>query len=158
MKHAFAWLTALALAIPQISSAESRTMNQDQQDVLTAIQTMTGNFQANDIAGVMASYEAQATVVFEPGSPVSDPALLEHMFAGMAAVNPVFDYAGHEVIVNGDIAMHIAPWSMTGTAPDGQKLAQSGLSIAVLRRQPDGQWKMLIDNPHGGRLLAQDPK
>ncbi|WP_122073868.1 DUF4440 domain-containing protein [Pseudophaeobacter sp. EL27] len=156
MKHAFAWLTTLALAIPQISKAESQTMAQDQQDVLKAIQTMTSNFQGNDIAGVMASYEIEATVVFEPGSPVSDAAQLEQMFAGMAAVNPVFEYAGHEVIVNGDIAVHIAPWSMTGKTPDGQELGQSGLSIAVLRRQPDGGWKMLIDNPHGGRLLEQN--
>lgn len=156
MKHAFAWLTALALAIPQISTAESKTMTQDQQDVLNAIQTMTSNFQGNDIAGVMASYETEATVVFEPGSPISDSTQLEQMFAGMAAVNPVFDYAGHEVIVNGDIAVHIAPWSMTGKTPDGQELAESGLSIAVLRHQPDGSWKMVIDNPHGGRLLAQD--
>ncbi len=156
MKHAFAWLTALALAIPQISTAESPTMSQDQQDVLNAIQTMTSNFQANDIAGVMASFETEATVVFEPGSLVSDAAQLEQMFAGMAAVNPVFEYAGHEVIVNGDIAVHIAPWSMTGKTPDGQELVQSGLSIAVLRRQPDGSWKMVIDNPHGGRLLTQD--
>ncbi len=156
MKHAFAWLTALALAIPQTSTAESQTMTQDQQDVLNAIQTMTNNFQGNDIAGVMASYESVATVLFEPGSPVSDAAQLEQMFAGMAAVNPVFDYAGHEVIVTGDIALHIAPWAMTGQTPDGQKLAQSGLSIAVLRRQADGSWKMVIDNPHGGRLLTQD--
>ncbi len=156
MKHAFAWLTALALAMPQISTAESNTMTQDQQDVLTAIQTMTSNFQDNDIAGVMKSYEAEATVLFEPGAPVSEAAQLEQMFAGMAAVNPVFEYAGHEVIVNNDIAVHIAPWSMTGKTPDGQELAQSGLSIAVLRRQPDGSWKMVIDNPHGGRLLAQD--
>lgn len=156
MKHAFAWLTALALTIPQISTAESQAMTQDQQDVLNAIQTMTSNFQGNDIAGVLASYEAEATVLFEPGTPVSDAAQLEEMFAGMAATNPVFDYAGHEVIVNGDIAMHIAPWSMIGKMPDGQEMAQSGLSIAVLRRQSDDSWKMVIDNPHGARLMAQD--
>lgn len=156
MKHAFAWLTALALALPQTSTAESQTMTQDQQDVLNAVQTMTDSFQNHNIAGVMASYENNATVLFEPGAPVSDAAQLEQMFTGMAAVNPVFDYAGHDVIVNGDIAVHIAPWKMTGQTPDGQDLAQSGLSVAVLRRQPDGRWKMVIDNPHGARLLAQD--
>ncbi|MGJ8583943.1 MAG: YybH family protein [Marinosulfonomonas sp.] len=156
MKHAFAWLTALALALHLTSTAESQTMTQDQQDVLNAVQTMTDSFQNHNIAGVMASYENNATVLFEPGAPVSDAAQLEQMFTGMAAVNPVFDYAGHDVIVNGDIAVHIAPWKMTGQTPDGQDLAQSGLSVAVLRRQPDGRWKMVIDNPHGARLLAQD--
>ena len=156
MKHAFAWLTALALTLPQISTAESQTMTQDQQDVLNAVQTMTSSFQGKDITSVMASYESKATVLFEPGLPISDEAQLEQMFTGMAAVNPVFSYAGHEVIVNGDIAIHIAPWTMTGQTPDGQELGQSGLSVAVLRRQLNGSWKMVIDNPHGGRLLAQN--
>lgn len=157
MKLAFAWLMALALLTPQTSTAEGLNMTQDQKDVLASIQDMTQAFQNKDIARVMASYEDQATVVFEPGSPISDLIQIEQMFGGMAMVNPVFEYSkGHEVIVNGDIAMHIAPWSMTGRSPDGQNIAQSGLSVAVLHRQTDGHWKMVIDNPHGSRLLPQD--
>ena len=157
MKHAFAWLMALALSLPQMSTAEGNDMTKDQQDVLAAIETMTTSFQAAEIARVMDSYEPGATVVFEPDAPINDAAILEQMFSGMAALNPVFEYpAGHEVIVSGDIAVHISPWSMTAKSPDGQAIAQSGLSVAVLRKQPDGGWKMVIDNPHGGRLLAQD--
>lgn len=156
MKHTFVWLVALALTFPQILTAESETMTQDQQNALHTIETMTAAFQSKDIDGVMSTYESSATVLFEPGTPVSDKAMLEQMFAGMAAANPVFDYAGHEVIVEGDIAMHIAPWSMKATTPDGQDIQQSGLSVAVLRRQADGRWKMVIDNPHGGRLLAAE--
>ncbi len=157
MKHAFAWLMALAVTIPNISTAEGQNMTQDQQDVLSAIETMTAGFQAGDLAEVMQSYEPAATVVFEPEAPVSDAAQLEQMFAGMAAMGPEFTYpAGHEVIVSGDIAVHIAPWTMTAQSPDGQTVEQSGLSVAVLRKQPDGGWKMVIDNPHGGRLLEQD--
>lgn len=156
MKHAFAWVMALALTLPDISTAEGQDMTQDQKDVLAAIQTMTESFQANDIAKVMESYEIPATVMFEPEAPVSDAAQLEQMFSGMAMVNPVFEYAaGHEVIVNGDIALHISPWKMTGRTPEGQEIAQEGLSVAVLRRQKDNSWKMVIDNPHGGRLLNQ---
>jgi ketosteroid isomerase-like protein len=156
MKHTFVWLMALALLLPQIAKAESTAMTHDEKNVLSAVETMTAAFQNKDMARVMASYEDVATVVFEPGSPVNDRAVLEQMFDGMAGVNPVFSYAGHEVIVSGDTAMHIAPWSMTGVMPDGQKIQQSGLSVAVLRRQADGGWKMVIDNPHGGRLLPQD--
>jgi hypothetical protein len=28
-----------------------------------------------------------------------------------------------------------------------------GLSVAVLRRQPDGSWVMVIDNPYGDAVL-----
>lgn len=156
MKRVFAWVMALALTLPQTLAAGELNMTKDQQDVLTTIQNMTNSFQSNDIAGVMASYESKATVVFEPDAPVSDAAQLEQMFSGMAMVNPVFEYsAGHEVIVTDDIALHIAPWTMTGRSPDGQDIAQAGLSVAVLRKQRDGSWKMVIDNPHGGQLLVK---
>lgn len=155
MKNTFVWIMALALSFPQISIAESTMMTQDEQNALATVEMMTAAFQDKDIAGVMATYESSATVAFEPGSPISDNAVLEQMFTGMSAISPVFDYAGHEVIVSGDLAMHIAPWHMTAVTPDGQELEQSGLSVAVLRRQPDGGWKIVIDNPHGGRLLPQ---
>ena len=154
MKHAFAWLMTLALISPQTLTAESIQMTQDEQQALATIETMTAAFQNNDIARVMATYEDAATVVFEPGAPISDHAVLEQMFTGMAAAKPEFVYAGHDVIVSGDIAMHIAPWTMTAQTPDGQEINQSGLSVAVLRKQADGAWKMVIDNPHGGRLLS----
>lgn len=128
-------------------------MTQDQTNVLNAITAMTEAFQTGDIDRVMASYEDKATVVFEPETPTSDNAALAEMFTGMTAINPKFTYAGHEVFVNGDIALHISPWSMEGTMPDGQAISQSGLSVAVLRKQPSGEWLMVIDNPHGAHLL-----
>lgn len=82
---------------------------------------------------------------------------LEQMFSGMVMSKPHFTFSdGHDVIVNGDIALHITPWSMTASGPDAELIAQTGLSVAVLRQQTDGAWKMVIDNPHGGHLLPQE--
>jgi ketosteroid isomerase-like protein len=68
-------------------------------------------------------------------------------------MNPIFTYSGHEVYISGDIATHIAPWTMVGEMPDGSKIEQSGLSIAVLRKQADGNWLMIQDNPNGAFLM-----
>lgn len=122
---------------------------------MNAILDMTAAFHKKDIGRVMASYEKKAIVVFEPENPVSDPEAIRQGFFGFFAVNPTFEYAGHEVFVNGDIAIHFAPWTMTGKSPDGVDIKQSGLSVAVLRRQPDGKWLMLFDNPFGQHLLDQ---
>ncbi|NRB17861.1 MAG: SgcJ/EcaC family oxidoreductase [Rhodobacteraceae bacterium] len=128
-------------------------MTQDQTQVQALVKTMTDAFMAKNITAVMQSYEPGAVVAFEPGKPISDPEAMAAMFTAMSGVNPVFDYAGHEVMVSGDTALHIAPWQMTGTGPDGTEIQQSGLSVAVLRRQADGAWLMVIDNPHGSRLI-----
>ena len=124
-------------------------------DISKRVQILLSSFEQGDIDAVMQSYEAHATVVFEPGKPQHDPAVLREMFAAMSASNPHFSYSGHQVFMSGDIAVHIAPWRMKAKAPDGSEIEQSGLSIAVLRKQADGSWLMVIDNPHGQMLLNQ---
>ena len=153
MNHVFTWAAALALIFTPTQPLAGDTMTQEEQAVLATVETMTAAFQQGDIDTVMSTYEPAATVMFEPGAEVSEAAQLREMFTAMSGVNPVFTYAGHEVIVSGGTAIHIAPWSMTGQTPDGQEIAQSGLSIAVLRKQADGSWKMVIDNPHGSALM-----
>lgn len=128
-------------------------MKKDEIAVQATVDRMTSAFERSDIDTVMSSYEPGAVVLFEPGQPVTDEQQLRQMFSGMAAANPSFTYSGHEVVVSGDTGLHIAPWQMVAHTPDGQEIRQSGLSVAVLQRQSNGSWKMVIDNPHGGRLL-----
>ncbi|WP_162009414.1 nuclear transport factor 2 family protein [Labrenzia sp. CE80] len=155
LKTTAAIVGLVATTLNPTFATETHEMNEEQKQVMKAIETMTSDFQKSDYDKVMDAYEAQASVVFEPGKPVSDPLHVRQGFEAFGAMKPVFTYAGHEVIVEGDIAVHLAPWDMTGTGPDGQPLNMSGLSVAVLRKQTDGSWKMVIDNPHGQRLIPQ---
>lgn len=125
----------------------------NQLQVHGTINRMTSALERSNIDEVMTTYEPNAVILFEPATPVNEPITIRELFKGLVAVNPDFKYGEHEVVVAGDLALHLMPWTMSGTAPDGSEIAQGGLSIAVLRRQPDGNWLMVIDNPHGQRLL-----
>jgi uncharacterized protein (TIGR02246 family) len=123
--------------------------------ILSTIDNMTNAFHKGDIDGIMRTYEPGAVVVGEPGMPVSGTPALRAMFAGFIAAKAHFTFQGHEVIQADDVALHLTPWHMAGVAPDGTAVAASGLSIAVLRRQADGHWLMVIDDPYGDVLLNQ---
>jgi ketosteroid isomerase-like protein len=101
----------------------------------------------------MRTYEPGAVVVGEPGVPVAGDAELREMFAGFIAARARLTFGGHEVIHAGDIALHVMPWRMQGVAPGGAPLTANGLSVAVLRRQADGRWLMVIDHPYGDAML-----
>jgi ketosteroid isomerase-like protein len=49
----------------------------------------------------------------------------------------------------GDMALMACQWEMTGTGPGGAPLKIGGQSAEVARRQPDGTWLFVIDNPWG---------
>ncbi|MDR7336122.1 nuclear transport factor 2 family protein [Roseateles asaccharophilus] len=102
------------------------------------------------------AYAPEAAVAFEPGQPASGEAALSAGFQQFFSVSPRFSYAVHDVLVAGDLALHIASWGMTGTTPGGQAISQRGLSVAVLRRTPTGAWQQVLDNPFGDRLLQVD--
>ena len=130
-----------------------KNFNQEEKAVLEAVEKMTQAFHNKDIDGVMRSYETNAQVVFEPQKPITNATELRNMFLQTFQINPKFVYSGHEVFVNGNFATHFAPWTMTGEAPDGTLIQQNGLSVAVLRKQANGEWLMIFDNPHGSFLM-----
>lgn len=123
--------------------------------IQATIDAMTNAFASGDIDRIMTTYEPGAVVVGEPGAPVTGSSALRAMFASFVAVNPKFVFLDHEIIEAGDLALHFNTWRMTGTAPDGTPVEQGGLSVVVLRRQPDGRWLMVIDDPYGDWLLRR---
>ncbi|WP_339848995.1 hypothetical protein [uncultured Nisaea sp.] len=126
---------------------------EDKQAVLSTILTMTTNLEKGDLDGVMASYEPGASILFEPGQQVADATVARQIFSELAATKPTVHYGEHEVYVTGDIAVHLAPWGMRGTKPGCEDVTMGGLTVAILRRQPDGKWLMVLDNPHGSHAL-----
>lgn len=131
-------------------------MDQNAQ-ILSTIEAMTSAFNRGDIDAVMRTYEPGAVVIGEPGAAVSGPSALRAMFAGFVAAKAQFTFSGHEVFQAEDIALHLMPWRMAGVAPDGSAVAARGLSVAVLRRQRDGRWLMVIDDPYGDASLNAPP-
>ena len=107
-----------------------------------------------DAAGLMALYEVGA--VFEPqfgvvlrGADQIRPALLQ-----LAAMRPRIEYAGDpDVVIVDDIAVVSNSWTMTAELPDGAIHGEGGVSADVLRRQSDGSWLVLIDQPRGASLI-----
>ena len=157
-RTSFYLFTALAIGTISIGHAQTvkkmeNNFNEEQKRVFNVITNMTEAFQNKDIEQVLTAYEAGAIVMFEPQKPVTGRENLKAAFIQFASMNPIFTYSGHEVYISGNIATHIAPWKMTGKLSDGTKIEQSGLSIAVLRKQADGTWLMIQDNPNGQYLM-----
>ena len=160
MKTNFYLLIVFVIGIVSITNAQTtkkmeNNLNQEQKKVLSVITEMTKAFENKDMDKVLEAYEPNAIVMFQPEVAVSGKENLRQGFIQFASVNPKFTYSGHEVFISGNIATHISPWHMEGVLPDGSKLEQNGLSIAILRKQEDGSWLMIQDNPHGSFLLNQ---
>ena len=103
-----------------------------------------------DLEAAVALYEPNASFVLESGEVVTGLAAVREVMQGFLALKPRFTIEVKAVQSgDGSLALTRAKWSMTGTGPDGKPVTMSGNSTEVVRRQSDGTWRFVIDNPRG---------
>jgi uncharacterized protein (TIGR02246 family) len=94
-------------------------------------------------------YEEDATFVPEPGRVVTGHESIREELARLVALKPRMSGSLERVLQADDTALVAYRWQMEATAPDGSPIHMGGLSADVLRRRPDGSWRVLIDDPFG---------
>lgn len=116
------------------------------------IELFSEHINAGDVDAMAALYEPDAAFVPEPGGPVLQGLrAIREALAGFAALEPTLSGEIEKVLEADGIALVANRWTLTGTGPDGSTVDIGGVSADVLRRQPDGTWRVLIDNPWGER-------
>ncbi|MGW5415951.1 YybH family protein [Actinomadura geliboluensis] len=92
---------------------------------------------AGDAAGVAALYEPDAVIAYPPGSQTTGRDAIRALWEKVLAARPRFEPEQPlPTLVSGDLAL-------TSTPPrDG-----AGARAQVARRQPDGSWLRVLDQP-----------
>ena len=106
---------------------------------------------SGNLEGALSLYEPEAVFVPQPGEIVSGLGAIREALAGFFAIRPQIKGEIQKVLAAENTALVINSWSLTGTQPDGQPLAMEGTSADVVRRQEDGRWLIVIDDPWGAQ-------
>jgi uncharacterized protein (TIGR02246 family) len=109
----------------------------------------TTAFNAGDAAALLALYEPDATLAPAPGQVVSGHAAIGEVLAGFLALKGRMTIETVRVIQSGDVALLHGAWILSGTGPDGSAVELAGRNAEVARRQADGSWQFVVDNPFG---------
>jgi ketosteroid isomerase-like protein len=104
---------------------------------------------AANIEGLLALYEPGAAFTVEPGKVVTGTAAIREAIQGFLSMKPTIKLTPRVLATAGDIAMVSSKWNLKGSAADGSAVDLSGESVEILRRQSDGTWKFVVDNPWG---------
>jgi ketosteroid isomerase-like protein len=107
-----------------------------------------------DLDTALSMYEPGASLVVQPGTVVTGTSALREALAGFAALKPTITTEAYKIMEADGVALYCSRWTMRGTDPAGNPVQLGGRSSDVLRRQPDGNWLIALDNPFGAEILA----
>ena len=79
---------------------------------------------------------------------------MREALAAFLAMQPKMQRHGSQFVIAGDVALVLTRWTLDGSAADGSAIQMRGEATDILRRQADGNWRVVIDNPWGVSLLA----
>lgn len=107
-------------------------------------------FNRADLEKLAGLYEEDCALRLPGAGPVIEGKKgLREAFSQFMSLKGRMDFGPVTVIRAGDLALLHAHWSLRGTEP-GRPAQMRGTTADVLRRQPDGSWKAVIDDPDGG--------
>ena len=108
-------------------------------------------FNARDLQAMAALYSDDAVLIDATGAEHRSIDAIKAALKDMLETGGVMASTPRLSVIMGDIAVSGADWRLdTG---DGQKVLK-GQSLEVLRRQPNGSWRYLIDCPTADLLMA----
>ena len=108
-------------------------------------------FAEGDLDGLMTLYEDEAVFATKSGG-VTGPPHIKEVLKGYIDSGAKLVFNDSVAFEAGDLAL--VHWSWTMTMPDGR--SPEGATAEVLRRQPDGTWKFVFDNPDGAALIGHE--
>lgn len=105
-------------------------------------------FNSGDLEMLVALYERDAVFVGGQHQIAKGTAAIRGTLRDMLASSPTLEIETTGVYRSDDgLALTQSRWTISGIEPDGKTVEVTGRSSEVLRRQPDGTWLVVIDNP-----------
>jgi ketosteroid isomerase-like protein len=130
------------LAVRRVDEMSTATPEQVLESIVTGINS--GNLES-----LMPLYESEAAFAAQPGSLAHGTPGVSEALNGFISMRGKLDLEVTRVLEVGDLALVIGVWSFAGTGPDGEPVRLGARNADVLRRQADGTWRFVIDNPWG---------
>ena len=128
-------------------------MHMETTSSLDVINHLVKAMNACQLESALTLFEPGASFVVKPGVVVNGTVGIRQALERFMALRPTITIEAQQLVDVGDIVQYCARWTIRGTDPQGNPVQLQGRSSSILRRQVDGRWLFLLDNPWGTDIV-----
>lgn len=110
-----------------------------------AHKSLAAAFNTGDVQTVLDMYDFNGIIVPEPNKAVSGRAEFEEAIKAILAIKGKMEIKTVYCLETNGLAVGRSEWNIT----DGDEVKISSKGIELMKQQPDGTWKILIDHAFG---------
>jgi uncharacterized protein (TIGR02246 family) len=109
----------------------------------------TRRLNAGDLDGAVALYEPEARFVTRSGETLVGRDKVRRVLAGLIGAKTRMQSKVVQAVTVGDVAVLYTDFEGTTVESSGKTVEIRSKAIEVLRRQPDGAWRLIVGDPDG---------
>src|SRR5262245_63778004 len=113
------------------------------------LRSVTECINSGNLDSLMMLYETDACFAFQPGQFIKGREGVRQSVQGFIDMKGKLESKVKRVLRAAVLALVISEWSFKGTGPEGSPVNVASVATDVLRQQPNGTWRVIIDNPWG---------
>jgi uncharacterized protein (TIGR02246 family) len=105
---------------------------------------------SGDLDRLVKLYDPTCSLVQRDGNVVTGHAAIREFLGRLVAMQPKFSSKVVKVVKAGDdLAMLYSDWTWSAHRPPEGQIEGAGKAIELVRRQSDGTWLVILDDPFG---------
>jgi uncharacterized protein (TIGR02246 family) len=121
-----------------------------------AVELLDQAFNQGDIETALSFYEDAAVIVAEPSRTIRGKTELRTFFESVMHSGASAKQLKTRVLEADGVALFLSRWTLTSKGAEENAEPRTFVATTVFRKQPDGSWRILIDNPIGPLLLESE--
>lgn len=104
---------------------------------------------AGDVDAVLALFADGAGMRTTTGAQIAGAEELREEISGTLAAHGKLTNVPRLTLLGADTALLVTDWTMEIDGPDGERIAPTGTTANIARREADGGWRFTLLNPLG---------
>ncbi len=107
-----------------------------------------------DLKGALNCFDSEATYIERDGQEIKGLDNIEKALESICSWKPEIKGIKQRVTIVGDIAIWIDKYAVKAKMPNGDPIEMEGVTACILKRNSEGNWLWLVDNPFAANDIA----